>query len=301
MNHLKIFFLWNSVPSHSFPELSFLLHVMRMIPKFFLGLSLYNCRAVFCLMSNSQNALHSFRRSWVMFLTGNAKRTKTMWHHICTNLLLRSIYAHFLTLASMHHPWFPHHEDTHSIQHGERDWYYASTLEIIGGQSGRKSSFSQETEETFSPGRERMHYDHGSDQAFTLLPPSPREVKVLQSLWWWAKTVVLYCRTRSNEAKEMKDRVKGGQAALRWIGYYPREEARHYLSRQNSHWLLNADGTLESHWTAWYHLVNFGETRLRDSFLPYTSLLKVSWTWGWPFIRRRWHAVISKVRCETWW
>lgn len=38
-----------------------------------------------------------------------------------------------------------------------------------------------------------------------LPPPSPREVKVFQRLWWWAKTVVLYPRTRSNEAKKMKD------------------------------------------------------------------------------------------------
>lgn len=154
---------------------------------------------------NSQNALHSVRRSWVMFQTGNAKRTKSTWHHKCTSPGLAQSMQHFLTLSDMHHPRFPHHEYTHSIQQEECD-YYSSTLGIIGGQSGRKSSFSQETGELFSSGRERMHYNHGRDQAFTLLPPSPREVKVLSRLWWWAKTVVLYCRTRSNEAKEMKDK-----------------------------------------------------------------------------------------------
>lgn len=92
-----------------------------------------------------------------------------------------------------------------------------------------------------------------------LLPPSPREVKVLQKLWWWAKTVVLYPRTSSNEAKEMKDRGERqpSYVLMNRILYEKRKRAvytKTELPLITEFWLNTSqpwDGMMPSDWSWW--------------------------------------------------
>lgn len=111
-----------------------------------------------------------------------------------------------------------------------------------------------------------------------LLLPSSREVKVLQRLWWWGKTVVLYSRTRSNETEEMKDGAERqpSYVLFSWIRYYKREEEGQYLRRQNTHWLPDPDWMPASHGIVWWLLLSLGETTIRCDFLSCMWLLKVS-------------------------
>lgn len=183
----------------------------------------------FLSMPNSQSALPG-ARSWVMFLTGNARRTKTTWHHERASLCLAPSMHHFLTLTDMLHPGFLHQEYTHSIHHQESD-YYTSTLEIIGGQSGRKSSFSQDTGSPFPRGGKECittmgetrpslscHPHHGRSKCYRGCDDEPRV--------WYSMAGQEVMRPR-----RWKTEKQSSQTALRWIGYYIREESDHYLRR----------------------------------------------------------------------
>lgn len=114
-------------------------------------LSFSNHRAVFSLEAKFPKCFAQCEKKLSHVSDRKHEGTKTTWHHERTSLCLAPSMHHFLTLLDMHHPRFLHQEYTHSIQH-EESGYYTCTLERTGGQSGRKSSFSQETGSSFPRG-----------------------------------------------------------------------------------------------------------------------------------------------------
>lgn len=197
----------NSLPghSHSFPGLNFLLDAMSMIATFFLDLSFSNHRAVFsleakfpkCFAQCEKKLSHVSDRKG----EGNQDHVTPRTH----KPLLSSMHASF-----SHTPW---HASSPISSPGIHPFHSTRGERLLHTHPGdnwravwKKIIFQPRDREFLSSGRERMHYNHGREQAFTLLPPSPREVKVLWRLCWWAQSGVFYCRTRSNEAEEMKDK-----------------------------------------------------------------------------------------------
>lgn len=165
------------------------------------------------------------------------------------------------------------------IQHEEENLvFHKSTTEIISGVH-KKMIFQPRDGGAFvlREGKDVLQsWERG--RYSPLLLPSSREVKVLQRLRWWGKTVGLYSRTRSNEAEKMKD---GGErqpsyVLFSWIGYYKREEEGQYLRRQNTHWLPDPDWMAASHGIVRCLLLSLGETTIRRDFMPCMWLLKVS-------------------------
>lgn len=120
----------------------------------------------------------------------------------------------FSHLSKVHHLWFSHRECTRSIHHEEESLAsHRSATEITGVQFLRKQSFSQETGELFSSGKEKTHYNHGRE-AVTTPATLSKGVQSITEAVVMSKTMVLYLRTRSNEAEEMKDREQRQQSYI---------------------------------------------------------------------------------------
>lgn len=209
------------------------------------------CKIIVLCLSQfwiSHSALHrpeSIKGSWVTLWTGSTGSLiapKSMCH-LCADLCWAQLalsdshtspkltMSSFLTMNALTHSTWGGEPGITQEYHGNN--WSGVHKKIVFQSRDRGALFLRDGKNALQSWERGRHSP--------LLPPLPREVKELQRLWWWAKTVVLYPRTRSNEAKEMKDGGKGRQVTFSWIGYYTREEEGQYLRRQNSHWSPNPD------------------------------------------------------------
>lgn len=168
------------------------------------------------------------------------------------------------SLNKVYHLWPPPHGCTRPIQQEESLVLHKSTLDIIGMEFIRKQSFSQETGELFSSGKERMCYNHEreADIHHSCHPHRGRSKCYRgcddeQRLW--------YCTPGQKvmRLRRWKTEGRGSQATFSWIGYYMKREEGQSTGRQNSHWLLNPDWALASRGTTWCLLPSPGKTTLR--------------------------------------